>query len=226
MAGEDFGPENGEAGGEVVTLFVELGEAVAVALVMFGGGVLAAGLFFGVEDFEGEDGEAVDHEAGGFGVERRGVRLCRRGFEEGDVDALDEVVAELVEGVDGVLDVDHGAAGGQRGTGLVFAVPEIEVGAVLVQDEGFERGAGGKEGLGGVVPVACGLVVELGDDGGVQHEGLGVMILGVSMAGKAGSRVERCRQNSGCRLGSGFFDCALRAALRVTEDRGYQTARG
>ena len=194
--------------------------------MVFGRGAGAVGFFRGVENLEREDREPVDHEARGFGVERDGLGLRGRGFEERDVDALDQVVAELVEGVDGVLDVDHGAAGGQRGTGLVFAVPEIEVGAVLVQDEGFERGAGGKEGLGGVVPVACGLVVELGDDGGVQHEGLGVMILGVSMGGKAGSRVERCRQNSGCRLGSGFFDCALRAALRVTEDRGYQTARG
>lgn len=142
--------------------------------------------FFGcVENFEGENREAVDHEAGGFGVERRGVRLCRRGFEEGDVDALDQIIAELVESVDGVLDVYHGAVGGQRGAGLVFAVPEIEVGAVLVEDEGFQRGGGGKEGQGGVVPVGVCLVVKLGDGGGVQHEGLDDMVLGVGDGRKA-----------------------------------------
>jgi len=128
------------------------------------------GLFFGVEDLEREDGEAVDHEAGSFGVERGGERLVRRGFEEGAVDAFNEVVALLIEAVDVALDGDHGFAGDVRGAGTVFCVPEIEVGAVVLDDEFVERGGGGLEGRGGIVPVCGGVVVEGGDGGGVEHE--------------------------------------------------------
>ena len=113
--------------------------------MVFGGGVWTAGLFLGVEDLEREDGEAVDHEARRFGVERGGERLVGHGFEEGDVDAFDEVVALLVEAVDVVLDGNHGFAGDVWGAGLVFGVPEIEVGTVVVEDELVE-GSGGFDG--------------------------------------------------------------------------------
>jgi len=57
-----------------------------VAVLMLGGG--AVELFLGVEDLEGEDGEAVDDEAGRLGVERsRGA--IDGDLEEGDVDLLD-----------------------------------------------------------------------------------------------------------------------------------------
>ena len=94
-----------------------------------------------------------------------------RGFQEHDIDSLGEIVAELVEGIDGVLDLDHGAIGDERGAGLIFTVPKIEVRTVLVKNEGFQRIAGGKKRSVGVVPVGGGLIVELGDEGGVQHEG-------------------------------------------------------
>ena len=86
-----------------------------------------------MEDFEGEDGEAVDDEARRLGVEGgRWIVGCE--LEEGDVDLLGEVVAELVEAVDVVLDVDDGGVGGVGIAGGVFAVPEFVVGAVLVED--------------------------------------------------------------------------------------------
>ena len=120
-------------------------------------------LFSGVEDFEGEDGKTVDDEAGGLGVQRGGFVL-RTGFEEqGDVGLLDEIVAALVESVDGVLDVGDGGVGGVGGTGVVFLVPEVEVGAVLVEDEVGEFGGEGRECL-GAMPEGVGLVVE-GEDG-------------------------------------------------------------
>ncbi len=62
------------------------------------------GLLGGVEDLEREDGEAVEDEAGGFGVERRGGVLLAGLFEEGSIHDFDEIVAGLVERVDGVLD--------------------------------------------------------------------------------------------------------------------------
>ena len=98
---------------------------------MFGGG--AVELLFGVEDLEGEDGEAVDDEAGGLGVERGGGVVGRQDghqFQEGNVDLLGEVVAKLVEAVDVVLDLDDGGVGGVGVACIVFAVPEFKVGAV------------------------------------------------------------------------------------------------
>ena len=137
-----------------------------VAVLVFGGG--AVKLLLGVEDLEGEDGEAVDDEAGD--SELRGESgLSGASCEEGDVDLLGEVVAELVEAIDVVLDVDDGGVGGVGVAGFVFAVPEIVVGAVLVEDElveGFEwRGSW----RGRVVTVRGGLILKLDDVGGVEH---------------------------------------------------------
>ena len=102
-----------------------------VALLVFGGG--AMDLLFGVEYLEGEDGEAVDDEAGRLGVEGRGG-VVGRDPEESEVNLLGEVVAELVEAVDVVLDVDDGGVGGVGIAGGVFAVPEVVVGAMLIED--------------------------------------------------------------------------------------------
>ena len=96
------------------------------------------GLLAGVVDLEGEDGEAVDDEAGSLGVEGRRRVLGGSGGEEQSVDLLDEVVAPLVEAVDGVLDAGDLGVGGGGVAGLVFLVPEVEVGAVVAQDEAGE----------------------------------------------------------------------------------------
>jgi len=169
LAGEDFDPESGEARGEIAALVEEKIEALAVALMMFGAGVAAAGFFFGVEDLEGEDGEAIDHEAGRFGVQGSGVGLMGSGFEEGQVETLGEVVATLVELVDGALAGGDGLVAGHGVAGGVFAVPEIEVGTVLLEDELFEGRGGLFERQAVIVPVGVGLVVELRDVGGVEH---------------------------------------------------------
>ena len=134
---------------------------------MFGRG--AVKLFLGVEDLEGKDREAVDDEAGGFGVER-GRGVFGRELDEGDVDLLGEVVAKLVDAIDVVLYLDDGGVRGFGVAGLIFAVPEVEVGAVLIEDEVVE-GCGGLRGWEcGVVTVGGGLVVERDDVGGVEHE--------------------------------------------------------
>ena len=73
-----------EAGCEVVALLGEEGEAIAVAFLMAGGGTGAVDLFLGVKDFEREDGQAVDHEAGALGMEFGGWvgKVCGpEGFE-------------------------------------------------------------------------------------------------------------------------------------------------
>ncbi len=70
FAGEHLGPEIVEAGGEILALLDQDGEAIAVAGAVLRTGGVAVGFFGGVIDLEREDGEPVDDEAGGFGVER------------------------------------------------------------------------------------------------------------------------------------------------------------
>jgi len=83
---------------------------------------------------------------------------------------LGEVVAELVEAIDVVLDADDGGVGGVGVAGFVFAVPEIVVGAVLLEDELGEWAGGRGRGGRGVVAVDCELILQRDDVGGDEHE--------------------------------------------------------
>ena len=122
-SGEDLGPETVEALGEVETLLVKNGEALAVALVMSFGGVLAVGFLGGVVDLEREDGQAVDDQPGRFGVERGVGVLVAGEHEEPLVDAFDEVVPALVDAIDRVLDLGDAVVGDVRAARFVFLVP-------------------------------------------------------------------------------------------------------
>ena len=102
-ASEGALPEVVEANGKVVALGFKNRQSLAVALGMACGGGFglgAAGEFFaGVKDLKREDGEAVDDEAGGLGVERGiGVGETARGEfgEKGAVEIFGKVVAALV----------------------------------------------------------------------------------------------------------------------------------
>ena len=131
------GVEEGfEAGGEVVALLFEEGETGGVAEAVGFSGGFAVGLDAGVEDSEGEDGEAVDDEAGSFGVKGGFGVLLWEVREEPNVDFFHNVVAALVEAVDGALNLGDVGVGGVGIAGFVFLVPEVEVFAVLGGDEG------------------------------------------------------------------------------------------
>ncbi len=93
------------------------------------------------------------------------------GVEQGEVDVFGEVVAELVEAVDVVLDLGDGVVGGVGVAGLVFLVPEVEVGLVLVEDELVEGRVGLWGGGGVFVTVERGLVLQADDLCGIEHEG-------------------------------------------------------
>ena len=189
FSGEDFGPEEIETGSEIGALVLNDMKSVAIAGVVLFGGRRAVDLLRGVEEFERKDGEAVDDEAGGFGVERSGFVL-RCGFkEECGVDLLDEVVAALVDGVDGVLDGGDGGVGGGGGAGVVFLMPEVEVGAVLGEDEVLEFAGDGREGL-AEVPARVGLVLHCEDGLRLEHTG----------SGTARDTVSNDRGNGACRL--------------------------
>ncbi len=138
-AGEYIGPQLGEAAGEVEPLLCEDPETLAVAVAMGLGGVAAFGLLRGVEDFEGEDGKPVNDEAGGLGVERGpgGLIACDR--KQGKVELLDEIVALLVEDIDGALDAGNPVVASGWIAGRIFFVPEVEVGSMLGEKELFER---------------------------------------------------------------------------------------
>jgi len=62
----------------------------------------------------------------------------RETIQQGPIDLLHEVVAELVQAVDRALGGGQRSVRGGGIAGLVLAVPEVEVGAVLVEDELIE----------------------------------------------------------------------------------------
>jgi hypothetical protein len=59
--------------------------------------------------------------------------------------------------------------GGVGVAGLVFAVPEVEVGLVLVEDELIEGCVGDGSRCGDVVAMGVGLIVKREDVGSAQH---------------------------------------------------------
>lgn len=137
----------------------------------------AVSFLVGVVDFEREDGEPVEDEAGSLGVEGREGVLLEAGtgepVEEPEVHLLDEIVAALVEAVDGVLVGGNGGVGGGWVAGEVLFVPEVEVGAVVGHGELGEVGCVGKgirmgrETL--IVPLEGRLVVQSGYCAEVGH---------------------------------------------------------
>lgn len=182
-AGEDLGPELVEAADEIVALVGEKRQALPVALAMAFGDFGAGDFFARVVELEGEDGEAIDDESGAFGMEfGRGVGQAGggKGFEKLGVATLGEVVAALVQPVDGALDLGDIVVGGAGGAGAVLGMPEIEVGAVLREDQIEEetvRGGEGKERVGGspgvAMPQGDGGIVEGGDFDGGERKGVG-----------------------------------------------------
>ena len=103
--------------------------------------------------------------------ELRGAAGLGGELEESEVDLLGEVVAELVEAIDVVLDVDDGGVGGVGVAGGVFAVPEIVVGAMLIEDELGEGVRGGGCRARGVVAMRGELILKGDDAGGGKHGG-------------------------------------------------------
>jgi hypothetical protein len=182
---EDVGPELVEAGDEIIALLGEEGEAGTIALSMALGGVRAIDFFLGVGDFEGENGEAVDDEAGGFGIERgrwggATLRAEKLGglMEELDVALFGEVVTALVAAIDCPFDLGNVVVGGAGVAGTVFGMPEVEVGTVLIED-GVEEVVGvDVVGIFVAVPESGGAVVETGyfESGKVEGVGHGIPV--------------------------------------------------
>ncbi len=123
---------------QIGTLLLKDGKAIEVPGAMGGGGRGTLGLLAGVKELEREDGEPVEHHAGCLGVEFR-VCCLRQVAEEPFVDLFDEVVALLVEGIDGPFDAGNPGVRRQWIAGFVLFVPKGEVRAVLAADQIVER---------------------------------------------------------------------------------------
>lgn len=172
-AGENFCPKGVETAGQLGALMLENVEATAIycALGFRGGGSMGFG--GGVVKLEREDGKPVDDETRGLGVEGRGIVLRAGLGEEEVVDLLDQVVAGLVEAVNGVFDGGDGGVGGLWAAGVILLVPEVEVGVMVGEDEsGEEAGMGIGRVRGGLVavPAICGLVLHPEDRVDFKHE--------------------------------------------------------
>jgi hypothetical protein len=107
LAEEGLLPENVETTGKVIALVSKNYQAGLIAFGVACWCVGALDLFACVVNFEGEDGEAVDHEAWGFRMKRSvdgGEGLGLEMSEEGEVEFFCEVVAALVGFVNETLD--------------------------------------------------------------------------------------------------------------------------
>jgi len=136
---QGFAPQDVEAMGEISALFFKDRKTGTVARRMIWGRIGAFGFFACVVDLEREDGEPVDDEARGFGVERStliGEVLRTKPIKEGAVKLFGKIVAELIGTVDAAFYVGQSGIAGARCAGFVFNVPEVEVGAMLTSDEG------------------------------------------------------------------------------------------
>lgn len=179
-AGHDVGPELIQAGDEVLALLGEEGESLAIAIRVARRGVASVDLFLGMEDLEGKDRETVDDEAGRFGVQGSGGGLAtlrsedrRSMVQQENVALLGEIVAALVVAVDGALDLGDLGIGGARVASAILGMPEVEVGAVLVQNRVHEVLGMNVVGVVIAVPEAGGAVVETGDFDGREVERIG-----------------------------------------------------
>ena len=78
-------------------------------------------------------------------------------------------IRDRIQAIDLVFDGGDAGVRGVGTAGRVFLVPEVEVGAVLVEDELLQRVPGLGRRCGGVMAVRRGEVVEVRDAGCVQH---------------------------------------------------------
>ncbi len=108
-------------------------------------------------------GVSVEQRSGGPG------RRLRREWVHVDVD---QVVAGLVEDVDRVLDLSDAGVGGAGFAGLVFLVPEVEVGAVIGEGN-LDQGCGWAGPRGrpwiGTMPAFGRFVVQARDFKSIEH---------------------------------------------------------
>lgn len=114
--------------------------------------------FCSVINLQGDDREPVNDEAGSLGVQGCLEVLCACKQQEAFVDLLDQVVAKLVEAVDGVFDCGDGCVGGVGAAGGIFLMPKVIVGAVLCQNQVDKlSGLGGADAQ--MVPLAVRIVM-------------------------------------------------------------------
>jgi len=72
-------------------------------------------------------------------MQRSILRHRRQSFEELGIDALDQVIALLIDLVDVPLHLSDSSVGSVGAACLIFFVPEVEVGTVLLADQFFQR---------------------------------------------------------------------------------------
>ena len=126
------------------------------------------GFFGSVINLEREDGEPVDDQAGSLGVQRRGFVLGAGQLKQGEINLLDEIVAQLVQAVDGMLYVRDGGVRRIGRTGFIFLVPKVEVGMMLAHDKADEIAATAFRRVD--MPLGGGGILQVNDLGCAKHD--------------------------------------------------------
>lgn len=166
--GQNILPQCVETTGEIVALMLQYLQPVDVLRTMIFVGGSAIDFRRRVVQLQLQNRQPVDDQAGCFRVQRSFFVLRAGGVEEQPIDLFDEVVAPLIDRVDGVL--DGGDCGILRAwiARLVFLMPQIEVGLVLSQHQRIQHGDGGGK-LQQAMPLGGGGIVQLEDGLGLEH---------------------------------------------------------
>ncbi len=130
--------------------------------------------------FESEDGEPVKDQTGGFGVQRRD-RILLDAAEKKRIELFYQIISTLVEAIDRAFYGGDGGVARFGITGLVLAMPEIEVGAVLAEQQRLQIAVcregevlfGGSRAVRRAMPRLGGKFLQLREVSGVQHGGSG-----------------------------------------------------
>ena len=134
FSSEHLLPQPVEAANQVGLLIGQNVKALAIAIGVARRSILANHLLLCVKQLERQDGETVDDEAGSFRVQFGTRGRQRPGVEplhQQPVARLSEIVAALVDAIDGVLHVGDVVITGAGSPGLVLFVPQLKVSEVL-----------------------------------------------------------------------------------------------
>ncbi len=143
--GGDLPEEIGEALGEVRALVADAGEFPSAGFAMGGAGIVADRFLVHVELLEREDGKAINDHSGCLGIARDTGFHGPQFVDEHLVHFLDEVVALLVEAVNGALGPVDAFGAEVVAAGDVFLVPKLEIPEVVFlhkEGESLARGGG------------------------------------------------------------------------------------
>lgn len=130
-------PQAVEAAGKVAALILENFEPLTVSLSMAFRGVGPLHFLDGMKDLQSKNRKPVNDESGRLrmqlGVEIRQIERAQV-IEQNHIAALGEIIAALVDSINGPFYFRKIVVSSLRGAGLIFRMPQFEIGQMLRDD--------------------------------------------------------------------------------------------